>query len=356
MRVSIKQILTKRLSPATTATKIPPPALPIPIPTPISATSSSSFISSGNTSEYSFRTCETSDSSMISPKPLSRKRSFTRAVRSLSRPPTPKALVTRSRPQTPSSETVARLCSSIDGHATSGKPGTSKSTATRNRSSSTASKTASIGRKTKVLDAILNRRFEPEHDVLAEESFRPIAPSPIGRKFGKGRSQGISSFAGQAHSHQEGILPAPSYPHHAPNVDTSRGSGRLPRQGNPLGSPAAAIQVSEAPLSGEMIHMAWKGAVRFVSTHQILQKRLAARYMTMPILEPPDRLFRGQVVDSYLPTVAMGSMRPRPMTMITPNTGGVIRGGTVPRRRPATESGRTRRLGTATNATRQAFP
>ena len=350
MRVSIKQILTKRLSPTTTATKIPPPALPIPIPTPVSATSSSSFISSGNTSEYSFQTNETSDSSLVSPKPLSRKHSFTRAVRSLSRPPTPKALVTRSRPQTPSSETIVRLSSSADDHATDWRPSTGKSTTTRNRSSSTTSRAASTGRKSKVLDAILNRRIEPECDILSEESFRPGSASQIGRKSDKGRSRGTGSFVGKAPTV---ALPMPSYPHHGPNINASGDSGYSPGKETPLESSATATQLSDPPPSDEMIRTVQKEVERFIGTHQILQKQLAARYMTMPILEPPDRPSRNQLVDSYLPTVAIGSMRPRPVTMITPNTCGMNRWGTISQRRPATESGRTRRPETAP---RQVFP
>ena len=343
MRVSIKQILTKRLSPTTTATKIPPPAMPIPIPTPISATSSSSFTSSGNTSEYSFQTSETSDSSVVSPKSLSRKHSFTRAVRSLSRPPTPKALVTRSRPQTPSSEMVVRLSSSVDDHAADWRPSTGKSIVTRNRSSSTA---ASTGRKSKVLDVMLNRRIEPG---FSAESFRPSTASPIGTKSDKGRSRGTGSFVGQAPAV---TLPMPSYPYHSP-IGASRDNGYSPEKENHLGSSATATQLSEAPPSDEMIRNVRKEVERFISTHQIRQKQLAARYTTMPILEPPDRPSRNQLVDSYLPTVAIGSMRPRPVTMITPNTCGMNRGGTISRRRPATESGRTGRPGTAS---RRVFP
>jgi hypothetical protein len=352
MRVTIKQILVKRLSPTTTALKIPPPALPIPIPTPVSATSSSSFISSGNTSEISFQTCETSDSSVMSPKSLSRKRSFTRAVRSLSRPPTPKVLGTRSRPQTPSSETVVRLSSSADGRAADWRPSTSKSRETRNRSSSTTSRAASIGRKSKVLDVVLGRRFGPECDVVSDGSCRPGTASPIGRKSDKGRSRRTDSFVGQAPSAN---LPVPSYPHHGLNIIASRDSGYLLGEENPLESSTTVTQISEVLPSEEMIHMAWKEVGHFVSAHQTRQKQLAARYKTMPILEPPDRPSRNQLVDSYLPTVAIGSLRPRPMTMITTNTGGMNRGGTISLRRPATENGRTRRPGTASNSTRQAF-
>ena len=350
MRVSIKQILTKRLSPTTTATKIPPPAMPIPIPTPMSATSSSSLISSGNTSEYSFQTSETSDSSLVSPKPLSRKHSFTRAVRGLSRPPTPKALANRSRPQTPSSETVGRLSSSVDDHATDWRPNTGKSTVTRNRSSSTASRAASTGRKSKVFDVILNRRIDPECDVLSEESFRPGTASQIGRKSNKGRSRGTGSSVGQAPAV---TLPSPSYPHHCPNIGGSRDSGYSPRKETLLEPSATVTQLLEAPPSDEMVCMVRKEVERFIGTHQTRQKQLAARYMTIPILEPPDRPSRNQLVDSYLPTVAMGSMRPRPMTMITPSTCGMDRGGTITQRRPATESGRTRRPETAS---RQVIP
>jgi len=353
MRVSIKQILTKRLSPATTATKIPPPALPIPIPTPISATSSSSFISSGNTSEYSFHTSETSESSVFSPKSPSRKHSFTRAVRSLSRPPTPKPPVTRSRPQTPSSETVVRLSSSVDGHVADGRPSTSKSVVTRNRSSSTASRAISVGRKSKVLDTMLNRRIEPERDVLPDASSPPGTASLVGRKSDKGRSRGTGSFVGQAPSV---TLLVPSYPRYGLNIGASRDSGYSPGEENPLEFPAAVIRLSDAQLSEEVVHTAWKEMECFISAHQTRQKQLAARYKTMPILEPPDRPSRDQLVGSYLPTVAIGSMRPRPVTMITPNTGGMNRGGTISRRRPATESGRTRRPGTASNPTRQPFP
>jgi len=350
MRVTIKQILTKRLSPTITALKIPPPTLPIPIPTPVSATSSSSFTSSGNTSEFSFQTCETSDSSVVSPKSLSRKHSFTRAVRSLSRPPTPKVLGTRSRPQTPSNESVVRLSSSADGHAADWRPGSGKSTGTRNRSSSTTSRAVSIGRKSKVVGAILNRRIDPECGVLFEGSCRADTASPIGRK---GRTRGTGSFVGQAPSI---TLPVPVYPHHDPNIVASRYSGYLPGEEIPSENSAAVTRLSEAPLSEEMIHTAWKEVEHFISTHQTRQKQLAARYKTMPILEPPDWPSRDQLVDSYLPTVAIGSMRPRPMTMVTTNTGGMIKGGTISRRRPATESGRTRRPGTASNSTRQAFP
>ena len=353
MRVTIKQILVKRLSPTTTALRIPPPALPIPILTPVSATSTSSFISSGNTSEFSFQTCETSDSSVVSPKALSRRRSFTRAVRSLSRPPTPKVLGTRSRPQTPSSETVVRSSSSIDNPAADWRPSTSKNTGTRNRSSSTASRAVSIRRKLKVLDAVLSRQIEPECDVLSKDLCRPGTASPVEKKSGKGRSRRTGPFVGQAPSV---TLLVPSYPQHGLNIIGSRDSGYLPGEETPLESPAAVTQFSEVPPSEEMIHTAWKEVGHFVSTHQTRQKQLAARYKTMPILEPPDRPSRNQLVDSYLPTVAIGSMRPRPMTMIITNTGGMNRGGTISRRRPATENGRTRRPGTASSSTRQAFP
>lgn len=352
MRVTIKQILIKRLSPTTTALKIPPPALPIPILTPISATSSSSFISSGNTSEFSFQTCETSDSSALSPKPLSRKRSFTRAVRSLSRPPTPKVLGTRSRPQTPSNETVVRLSSSVD-YPADWRPSTSKSTGTRNRSSSTASRAVSIGRKSKVLDVVPNPRIEPERDVLSENSYRPGTASPIGRKSDKRRSRRTGSCVGQAPST---TLPVPSYPRNGLNIVASRDSRCIPGEENPMESPAAITRLSEAQPSEEMIHAAWKEVERFVDAHQSRQKQLATRYKTMPILEPPDRPSRNQLVDSYLPTVAIGSMRPRPMTMITTNTGGMSRGGAIYPRRPVTENGRTRRPGTGSNSNRQAFP
>jgi hypothetical protein len=234
MRVSIKQILTKRLSPAITATKIPPPALPTPIPTPISSTSSSSFISSGNTSEYSFQTCETSDSSIVSPKSLSRKRSFSQAVRSLSRPPTPKTLGTRSRPQTPSRETIVR----------------------RNRSSSTASGGPSIGRKSNIFDAILHCRIGPEREVLTEDSFQPSAASPSGRKFDKGCSRGIGSFVGQAHSVAP---PIPSCIHHGPNIGASGGSGHPAEEEISLESSTTVIQFSKALLPEEVIHMASVG-------------------------------------------------------------------------------------------------
>ena len=353
MRVTIKQILVKRLSPTTTALRIPPPALPIPIPTPISATSSSSFISSGNTSEFSFQTCETSDSSAVSPKSLSRKRSLTRAVRSLSRPPTPKVIGTRSRPQTPSSETVVRLSSSVDGPAADWRPNTGKNTGTRHRSSSTTSRAVSLGRKSKVLDVVLSRRFGPECDVLSVDSCRPGTASPIGRKSDKGRSRRTGSFVGQA---PLVTLPVPSYPHHGLNIVASMDIGYLPGEEHPLESTATVTQLSEVPPSEEMIHAAWKEVGHFVSAHQTRQKQLATRYKTMPILEPPDRPSRNQLVDSYLPTVAVGSLRPRPMTMITTNTGGMNKTGTISLRRPATESGRTRRPGTTSNSTRQAFP
>ncbi len=319
----------------------------------MSATSSSSFISSGNTSEFSFQTCETSDSSALSPKPLSRKRSFTRAVRSLSRPPTPKVLGTRSRPQTPSNETVVRLSSSVDCPAAEWRPSTSKSTGTRNRSSSTASRAVSIGRKSKAPDAVPNRRIEPERDVFSEDSRRPGTASPIGRKSDKRRSRRTGSCVGQAPST---TLPVPSYPHNGLNIVASRDSACIPGEENPLESSAAITRLSAAPPSEEMIHTAWKEVEHFVGAHQTRQKQLAARYKTMPILEPPDRPSRNQLVDSYLPTVAIGSMRPRPMTMITTNTGGMSRGGAIYPRRPVTENGRTKRPGTASNLTRQAFP
>ena len=147
----------------------------------------------------------------------------------------------------------------------------------------------------------------------------------------------------------------PSYPHHGLNIVPTRDSGYLPGEETPLESSAAVARLSEVPPSEEMIHTAWKNVEHFVSTHQTRQKQLAARYKTMPILEPPDRPSRSQLVDSYLPTVAIGSMRPRPMTMITTITEGMSRGGAISRRRPATENGRTKRPGTASDSTRQAF-
>ena len=203
-----------------------------------------------------------------------------------------------------------------------------------------------------MLDVVLNRRIEPERDVLSEDSRRPGTASPIGRQSDKGRSRRAGSFVGQAPSV---TLPVPSYPHHGLNILPSRDSGYLPGEETPLESSAAVARLSEVPPSEEMIHTAWKNVEHFVSTHQTRQKQLAARYKTMPILEPPDRPSRSQLVDSYLPTVAIGSMRPRPMTMITTITEGMSRGGAISRRRPATEIGRTKRPGTASDSTRQAF-
>ena len=204
-----------------------------------------------------------------------------------------------------------------------------------------------------MLDVVLNRRIEPEHDVLSEDSRRPGTVSPIGRQSDKGRSRRAGSLVGQA---PFVTLPVPCYPHHGLNIVASGDSGYLPGEETPSESSASVTRLSEVPPSEEMIQTAWKDVEHFVSTYQIRQKQLAARYKTMPILEPPDRPSRSRLVDSYLPTVAIGSMRPRPMTMITTNTEGMSRGGAISRRRPATENGRTKRPGTASDSTRQAFP
>ena len=82
-----------------------------------------------------------------------------------------------------------------------------------------------------MLDVVLNRRIEPERDVLSEDSRRPGTASPSGRQSYKGRSRRAGSFVGQAPSV---TLPVPSYPHHGLNIVPTRDNGYLLREETPL--------------------------------------------------------------------------------------------------------------------------